>query len=88
MSAAESGIMYIVVAHCDHEVIRFCEARLRYHVDVTLSWAHTESPSLPDFVEPAFASEIKEYLPLWRLVNNYVKENGAFPPLKIFKHAT
>ena len=86
VSAAESSIMYIAVVYAPQEMLTACEIALRAKASAAVSWAYEEHLIPPSFVDSATKKLLKDRLVFWKLVNDYVKEKGAFPPLKLFKH--
>lgn len=88
ISASEAGVMYTVVVHCSSNIIDQCCNVLTSVALPTVSWAHEQNPKPPAFTEPSTARTLKSRLPFWMMVNNYVKDNDALPPLKTFRHAS
>lgn len=88
VSASEAGVMYTVVVYCSSSIINQCCNALKSVAPPTVSWAFEETPKPPAFTESSTARILKSRLPFWMMVNNYVKDNDAFPPLKNFKHAS
>ena len=88
VSAAEVGIMYIVVVRCTNSALKLCESALRRGAEKAVSWAHKEDPVLPQFADPASTHTLLGRLSFWQKVNSHVKEHDAFLPLKLFRHGT
>ena len=88
VSAGEAGIMYIVVVHCSDAVRELCKSALDRIAKPAVFWAYEENPQVPPFADPASAVTLRGRLSFWKIVYNHVKENDAFPPLKLFKHGT
>jgi hypothetical protein len=87
VSAAETGITFIVVAYCDLSILSFCEYALEQAVGDCVLWAHAKYLSMPVIEDAELRKLIDRRLPFWSLVNTYVLENDAFyPPLKLFRH--
>lgn len=51
VSAAEVGIMYIVVMKCSDETLDVCRTALRNNTDAAVSWAHRDDPAPPQFAD-------------------------------------
>ena len=86
VSAAEVGIMYIAVVKCPNETLDLCEDALGTNAEAPVSWAHKYDPAPPQFTDRETRRTIVERHPFWLTVNSQVKDHGAFPPLKLFKH--
>ena len=86
VSAAETGLLFVVVVYCPQDVLTASMNALN-SAESIVAWAHEEDPTPPVFATPDSVKRIEEKLPFWLLVNNHVKETDAFVPLKLFKHA-
>jgi len=52
---------------------------LKENAGPLFAWAHESSPSIPSFVDGQTKKFCKEELEFWKLVNDYVSQNDAFP---------
>lgn len=86
VAASESGIAYIVLVYCEHDVLKQCE-RVMKEKCACFSWIHDATVVYPSFVKSDTRRLIKSRLPLWKLINEHVYEKGPLPPLKLFKHS-
>jgi transposase-like protein len=86
VAASETGIIYIVIAKCDSEILETCKLVLTRDAELPVSWAHADVVSVPDFADRRTLKLIRSRIDFWKLVNNHVREKGPFPPLKLFKH--
>ena len=67
-------------------MITYCEEALENVALAAVQWAHEENGQIPEFCDGDSRKQIESKLPFWRMVNNYVIENDALMPVKIFKH--
>jgi hypothetical protein len=82
--AAETGILYIVVCYCADFVLRECERRLEEISGSLVSWAYSEANEVSEMPDPEFGKVAESRICFWRLVNEHVRDSGAFyPPVKI-----
>ncbi|PXF43106.1 hypothetical protein BWQ96_07140 [Gracilariopsis chorda] len=89
VSCSESGIMYTVLVHCNNSVLDTCLSALNAIALPVVSWAHQPGPlQIPSFSDTETTKVLQSRFQFWSLVNNYVTQNDAFPPLKLFKHAS
>ena len=84
--ASETGILMTVVMTCSTEKLISCGETLRIIAAPLVSWAHEDSQILPPFAPAATKKLIKHHLPFWTTINKTVRQRGAFPPIKRFKH--
>jgi hypothetical protein len=68
-------------------ILHLLNGALHRGAETSVSWAHDEEAALPLFADRDSRQIVEECLSFWRIVNNHVKEKGAFVPLKLFKHA-
>jgi hypothetical protein len=87
VSAAETGILCIVVCYCADFVLRECERRLEEISGSLVSWAYTDANEVPEMPDPELRKIAESRICFWRLVNEHVRDSDAFyPPVKIFRH--
>lgn len=86
VSAAEVGVLYIVVIKSPQNILDQCLLVLKERAETCVSWAYKDDPRIPTFADPRSRRVMKDRLSFWLTVNRHVWQNGPFPPLKIFKH--
>jgi hypothetical protein len=87
ITAAETGISFVVIAYCDAAILRACENVLDHGAEYCVAWAHEDHMSMPVLEDACLSKLIYSHLPFWKLVNSFVLENCAFyPPVKLFRH--
>lgn len=88
VNAAETGLLYCVLIRCPMYVIERCEHVMRDLVGPLVAWAYERSPTIPQFVAPEQQAQLKARHKFWYVIEQHVSLQGAFPPLKLFKHAS
>ena len=79
VAASESGILFTAVFYCRQSILNFCHEALSNVAGPLVAWAYGPEPRPSEFADDCTAEVLKPRLPFWTLVDNYVKENDAFP---------
>lgn len=87
VATAETGILYIAVIKCPTADQTNCYETIQSLAAPLVAWAYEEYAFIPPFVSTSLRSTITTQLEFWHIVDGHVKVNGAFLPLKLFKHA-
>ena len=85
--ASETGMLYTVVLHITQDQKEAARFSIVQVAKDTIAWAHEQSSTIPTFISAEHREVVKSNLQFWNVVNRYVKANGPFQPLKLFKHA-
>lgn len=86
ISVSETGILRTVVLRCTSTVLQSCCNDLKATAGPLVKWAHEQDGIIPEFATRESRRLVKANVDFWTVVNDYVRSNGTFPPLKLFKH--
>ena len=84
--ASEHAVLYIVAIHVSVTQRNQLRSTLQGIAGSVNFWAYCEDQRLPSFADSAAKKQIKVRLKFWNLINNYIKGNHPFQPLKLLKH--
>ena len=88
VAASETGITYAVLIVATQALLRLAVQTLQREASDTIEWLHTDPLMFPTFVSRENRRIIKADIPFFKLVDNYVRDNDALPPIKLFKHGS
>ena len=87
VSAAETGILYVLVCYCSDFVLRECERRLEEIAGSLVSWPYTEADEVSEKPDPEMRKIAESRICFWRLVNEHFRKHDTlYLPVKIFTH--
>lgn len=85
--ASETGVLYTVVMRVSDAMKVVCLETLKRVSDPVVTWAQMADGSIPYFAPRGCFDILRSRWSFWKVVNEHVKANGPFRPLKLFKHA-
>lgn len=85
VSASETGLLFVCVVYAPDNVRSDCQLVLVDQCEQLVAWAHKDDGLIPLEADRESKRTITDKFSFWKVVNNYVKQNGPFPPLKLFR---
>lgn len=84
--ASETTVLFTCAVRVPQRVLGKCAEVLAQVEEPLVSWAHSEERVLPTIVNSKDQRVALEKHSFWKLMNDYLHQNGPFDPLKLFKH--
>eukprot|EP00737_Agarophyton_chilense_P004797 gb/GEZJ01006395.1/.p1 GENE.gb/GEZJ01006395.1/~~gb/GEZJ01006395.1/.p1 ORF type:complete len:425 (-),score=36.09 gb/GEZJ01006395.1/:504-1778(-) len=84
--SSETALLSCTLLYASNDKLRAYKDCLVSQAGPLVTWAHTDTPVVPSFVDVTTKRLLKERIVFWKLINTHVTNHDAFVPLKLFKH--